>query len=44
LKKERAKMNRQEFLLNKPILREINQKKKGESQHSGSLRGVGDDY
>ena len=26
--KYRSKMNRQEFLLNKPILKEINQKKK----------------
>ena len=26
--KFRSKMNRQEFLLNKPILKEINQKKK----------------
>ncbi len=26
--KQRAKMNRQEFLLNKPLLKEINQKKK----------------
>ena len=26
--KERGKMNKQEFLLNKPLLKEINQKKK----------------
>ena len=31
--KERAKMNKQEFLLNKPLLKEINQKKK--TSHQG---------
>ena len=32
--KERAKMNRQEYLLNKPILKEINDKKRT-SQYGG---------
>lgn len=35
-RKEKTKMNRQEFLLNKPILREINQKKKEGSVVSGA--------
>jgi hypothetical protein len=30
-KKQRAKMNKQEFLLNKPLLKEINSKIKAES-------------
>ena len=35
-----TKMNKAEFLLNKPILREINQKKKdGSISGGGSLRG-----
>ena len=34
--KERGKMNRAEFLLNKPLLREINQKKKDGSIATGS--------
>jgi len=29
-----AKMNKQEFLLNKPLLKEINEKKKGEGAHT----------
>ncbi len=36
--KTRAKMNRQEYLLNKPLLKEINQKKKA-SDVGGSQRG-----
>ncbi len=36
--KHRAKMNRQEFLLNKPLLKEINQKKRA-SEAGGSQRG-----
>lgn len=38
-------MNKQEFLLNKPILREINQKKKEGSMVGGSVReGPGSEY
>ena len=39
--KEKRKMNKQEFLLNKPLLREINQKKKETSSigDQGSIRG-----
>jgi hypothetical protein len=29
-------MNKQEFLLNKPLLKEINEKKKGQSQMDGN--------
>jgi hypothetical protein len=36
--KERKKMNKQEFLLNKPLLKEINEKKRS-SQYGGSLHG-----
>lgn len=43
-RKERGKMNKQEFLLNKPLLREINLKKKEGSLMSGSQRAPGDDY
>ncbi|CDW85300.1 UNKNOWN [Stylonychia lemnae] len=40
--KEKKKMNKQEFLLNKPLLREINQKKKAASSISdqASLRDI----
>jgi hypothetical protein len=34
----KGKMNKQEFLLNKPLLKEINEKKKGGSQ-MGSEHG-----
>jgi hypothetical protein len=34
-RKERAKMNKQEFLLNKPLLKEINEKKRA-TQYGGS--------
>ena len=34
-RKEKAKMNKQEFLLNKPLLKEINEKKKN-STYGGS--------
>lgn len=37
--KEKKKMNRQEFLLNKPILREINTKKKDGSSVMGGGQG-----
>ncbi len=37
--KERRKMNKQEFLLNKPLLREINQKKKDGSLGGSSIQG-----
>lgn len=43
--KERGKMNKQEFLLNKPLLREINLKKKDGSQAgTGSQLQPEDDY
>ena len=35
--KQRAKMNKQEFLLNKPLLKEINEKKRA-TQYGGSMR------
>ena len=35
--KERGKMNKQEFLLNKPLLKEINDKKKV-SGYGGSIQ------
>lgn len=35
--KQRAKMNKQEFLLNKPLLKEINEKKRV-TQYGGSMR------
>ena len=42
--KGKRKMNKNEFLLNKPILKEINQKFKEGSQVSGSQRAGNDDY
>ena len=39
--KERGKMNKQEFLLNKPLLKEINDKKRT-SQYGGSLSKAGE--
>lgn len=39
--KHRAKMNRQEYLLNKPLLKEINEKKRA-SDAGGSQPGDGD--
>lgn len=38
--KERKKMNKQEFLLNKPILKEINEKKRA-THYEGSLHNAG---
>jgi len=38
--KERGKMNKQEFLLNKPLLREINQKKKDGSVVASDQMGA----
>jgi hypothetical protein len=39
--KHRPKMNKQEFLLNKPLLKEINEKKRN-TQYEGSNRGDGE--
>lgn len=39
--KQRGKMNKQEFLLNKPLLKEINEKKRT-TQYGGSIRGDGE--
>ena len=36
--KEKRKMNKMEFLMNKPLLREINQKLKEGSQYGGSMK------
>lgn len=40
--KEKGKMNRQEFLLNKPLLRDINDKKKTSIYGGNSLSKAGD--
>ena len=42
--KGKRKMDKNEFLLNKPILKEINQKFKEGSHMSGSQRAPGDEY
>lgn len=42
--KTRAKMNKQEYLLNKPLLREINDKKKETTIHGGSNRDALSEY
>lgn len=42
-RKERAKMNKQEFLLNKPLLKEINEKKR-HTQYGGSNASKNGDH
>jgi hypothetical protein len=44
VRKDKGKMNKQEFLLNKPLLREINTKKKDGTINGASLRGEEDNY
>ena len=42
--KVKPKMNKQEYLLNKPLLREINDKKKETTLHGGSQRDALSEY
>lgn len=42
-RKDKGKMNKQEFMLNKPLLREINIKKKDGNFQDAPLRGADED-
>ena len=44
MSKTKAKMNKQEYLLNKPLLKEINDKIKHSTVHGGSQRDALSEY